>query len=364
MLGSRNGRRMTSLVVAALIAAACGGSAVAQGTSDFKEPANLNDLVKAAAREGTLDIAWGDIYGGAEGARRAQAAIEKKYHINLQIKFAPVANGAAFQNQVVQEVRAGQTASSDVMFHIRDTTLAKYAQGVDYRKYVPNLPEDQMYFDKHSVVLTTTILAEEYNTKLVPRDKVPATLAELLKPEWKGKIATAPYEGVLAWYLGLPEALGRDGMLKFFTALSADLGGVMTCGESDRVVSGEFAFFGLDCGDQEVRVRQRRGQPIGAFYPKEGTSLYTFAPGIPLTAAHPNAARLWVTYMLSREGQDMIWELFGCDNAKLPGSHMAKIIADARAKGVKFIDTYGLDVKHPELDDYQRDINKIINQSK
>ena len=79
-----------------------------------------------------------------------------------------------------------------------------------------------------------------------------------------------PYQGVIGWYLGLPEVLGKDGMVKFYTALSANIGGLMTCGDSDRVVSGEFAFFGLDCGEQEVRLRQRKGEPIADFYPRKG----------------------------------------------------------------------------------------------
>ena len=57
--------------------------------------------------------------------RRAQDEINTKYHLNLQFKYSPVPNGAAFQNQVVQEIRAGQTASTDILFHIRDQNLAK-----------------------------------------------------------------------------------------------------------------------------------------------------------------------------------------------------------------------------------------------
>jgi ABC-type Fe3+ transport system substrate-binding protein len=354
-------RRFALIAVAALLAIVPNRGAQALS---FQEPADLALLVRAAAAEGTLNIAWGDVYGGAEGARRAQAAIDRHYHIDLRINYSGVANGAAFQNSVVQEVRAGQTASSDILFHVRDAGIAKFTQQADFRKYVPGLPEDVMYYDKHSVVAVTTILAEEYNSKLIPPDQVPNSLAGLLDPRWKGKIATAPYEGVLAWYLGLPNVLGYEGMVKFFTALSAQLGGLMTCGESDRVASGEFLLYGLDCGDQDVRLRARRGQPVAVFYPKEGTAIYTFAPGIPLTAAHPNAARLFIAYLLSREGQAMLWDTMGCDNAELPGSHMAGVIAAARRKGVKFIETYGLDVKYPQLIDYQRDITKIISQSR
>jgi ABC-type Fe3+ transport system substrate-binding protein len=356
--------RMWSTAILALVLAGWAPPAFAQDAAHSPEPPNMAALVQAAAKEGTLDVAWGDVYGGAGGVKRAQDEINKKYHVNLQFKYSPVPNGAAFQNQVVQEIRAGQTASTDIMFHIRDQNLAKSVIPVDYRKYVPGLPNGVMFYGQRSAIVVSTILAEEYSTKDVPPNKVPNSLAGLLAPEWKGKIATMPYQGVIGWYLGLNEVLGKDGMAKFYTALSPSIGGLMTCGDSDRVVSGEFAFFGLDCGDQEVRLRQRKGEPIGVFYPKEGTAIYAFSPGIPLTAAHPNAARLFIAYLLTPAGQKLLWDEFGCDNYLLPGSRMAPLIAAAKKKGVKFIDIYGLDVAHPELDDYQRTINTIVNQSK
>lgn len=356
--------RWFSLVLFALVFALRVPPAAAQDAAHSPEPPNMAALVQAAGKEGTLDVAWGDVYGGAAGVRRAQDEINKKYHLNLQFKYSPVANGAAFQNQVVQEIRAGQPASTDILFHIRDQNLAKMVIPVDYRKYVPELPASSMFYGNRSVIVVSTILAEEYSTKAVPPNKVPNSLAGLLAPEWKGKIATMPYQGVIGWYLGLSDVLGKDGMVKFYTALSANIGGLMTCGDSDRVVSGEFAFFGLDCGDQEVRLRQRKGEPIATFYPKEGTAIYAFSPGIPLTAAHPNAARLFIAYLLTPPGQKLLWDEFGCDNYLLPGSRMAPIIAAAKKKGVKFIDIYGMDVQHPELDDYQRTINTIVNQSK
>jgi iron(III) transport system substrate-binding protein len=356
--------RLSAIAVLALVLLLCAPPARAQDAAHSPEPPNMAALVQAAAKEGTLDVAWGDVYGGAAGVKRAQDEINKNYHVNLQFKYSPVPNGAAFQNQVVQEIRAGQTSSTDIMFHIRDQNLAKSVIPVDYRKYVPDLPSSSMFYGNRSVILVSTILAEEYSTKDVPANKVPNSLAGLLAPEWKGKIATMPYQGVIGWYLGLNEVLGKDGMTKFYTALSPSIGGLMTCGDSDRVVSGEFAFFGLDCGEQEVRLRQRKGEPIGSFYPKEGTAIYAFSPGIPLTAAHPNAARLFIAYLLTPAGQKLLWDEFGCDNYQLPGSRMAPLIAAAKKKGVKFIDIYGLDVQHPELDDYQRIINTIVNQSK
>src|SRR5471032_1105417 len=111
-----------------IMALAARSPAQVQPQAAFREPRNMTELVAAAAREGVLDIAWGATYGGADGAREIQEHINRIYHIALQIHYSPAANGAAFQTQVAQEVRAGHVASSDVLFHVRDTNLAEVAQ--------------------------------------------------------------------------------------------------------------------------------------------------------------------------------------------------------------------------------------------
>jgi hypothetical protein len=90
--------RLYSAIVLALMLAAFAPPVLAQDAAHSPEPANIAALVQAAAKEGTLEVAWGDIYGGADGVRRAQDEINKKYHLNLQFKYSPVANGAAFQS--------------------------------------------------------------------------------------------------------------------------------------------------------------------------------------------------------------------------------------------------------------------------
>lgn len=359
-------RHLRALVAAAVLGALIVPAPSPGGaqTPPYKEPANLPALLKAASAEGTLTVAWGDIFGGATGAQRIIDAINKKYHLNLTVKYSPVAVGGAFQDQVAQEVAAGQSASSDILFHVRDLDLAKAVQPVDYRKYVPGLPDDVMYFGHRAVIAVSVLDAEEYSKKDIPADKVPKSFADFIKPEWKGKVATTVYQGGFGAYIGLPEVLGHDGMIRYYTALMNNVTGVTTCGESDRVVTGEFALFGLDCGDYEVRLRQRKGEQIAVIYPKEGTALTAFAPGIPITAPHPAVARLFISFMLTREGQDMLWDMMGADNYKLPGSHMGHILASLRKSGVKIIEVYGLDVTHPELRAYAKEINQIVNRAR
>jgi ABC-type Fe3+ transport system substrate-binding protein len=306
------------------------------------------------------------VYGGADGIKQLQDAINKKYNVNIAIKFTPSIAGAVFRNQVIQEVKAGQTSSSDIVFALYQgqasgIDVAQYFQAVDWRKYVPGIPDDIMFFNKRAVAVITQLEGVIYNTKLVPSDKVPHSLYDLLKPEWKGKIATPPYEGDSASYLGLPEALGHEKMTAFFKQFTTQVGGLVRCGSSDRVVSGEFALFGIDCGDYEARLRQRAGEPIGETYPREATDISYMAPAIPNTAAHPYTARLLLAFMLTREGQDILWNVMATDNWKIKGSHMAAVIAGLKRNGVKMVESFGRDAETPT---YVQEIDDIVSASK
>jgi len=112
-------------------------------------------------------------------------------------------------------------------------------------------------------------------------------------------------------------------------------------------------------------LRQRKGEAIAAIYPREATEEDFISPGIPLTAAHPAAARLFLTYLLTREGQDDLWNLTGQDSDLMPGSHMAKVVADLRRTHVNVIlgpQGTGLDERYPQFAEFDREITAIIMQ--
>jgi ABC-type Fe3+ transport system substrate-binding protein len=324
----------------------------------------LADLVEAVKREGGyLDVSWSQaVYGGASGALRLQEGINRKYNANLKINYTPLAMpGIAYVNQVIQEVKADHRSSTDLIFSITSAEQAAGLRLVNYRPFEPDVPASALYYDGRAVAVATIASGFVYNTKLIAPDKVPTSLSDLLTPQWKGQIATPPYEGTNGAFLGLPEALGRERMLQFFRAFAQQLGGVVGCGQSQRVASGEFLLFGIDCGDTESRLLARRGLPLGEIYPKEGVGVSYYAVGIPRTAAHPNAALLLTSYMVSREGQSLLWDVMAIDNWKLPGSQLAPILNALRDRGAKLIEYYGLDRTHPELTEYAREINTLIN---
>ena len=92
------------------------------------------------------------------------------------------------------------------------------------------------------------------------------------------------------------------------------------------------------------------------------------SPGIPLTAAHPAAARLFLTYLLTREGQDDCGTLTGQDSDLMPGSHMAtgdrRDLRGAHVNIVEGPQGTGLDEQYPQFADFNREITAIIMEGR
>ena len=89
---------------------------------------------------------------------------------------------------------------------------------------------------------------------------------------------------------------------------------------SDALVRGEIAIGPLLYN--VVYPKKKDGAPIEAVFPPEGVPVNPYASGIPKTAAHPNAAKLFLNWCLSKEGQTfMIKELGNLTSLKVPPAY-------------------------------------------
>lgn len=70
---------------------------------------------------------------------------------------------------------------------------------------------------------------------------------------------------------------------------------------SDAVVRGEVQIMPLVLNG--IYTKRRDGAPVELVFPTEGIPLVPYATGIPKTATNPNAARLYLDFCLSKEGQ-------------------------------------------------------------
>ena len=108
---------------------------------------------------------------------------------------------------------------------------------------------------------------------------------------------------------------------------------------SDSMVRGEVAMGPLLYN--AIYPKQKDGAPIKIFFPPEGAPVNPYASGIPKTAAHPNAAKLFLNWCLSNEGQTfMIKELGNLTSLK---------VAPAYPPG---FDPKVVKVWFPKFDDY------------
>lgn len=143
-----------------------------------------------------------------------------------------------------------------------------------------------------------------YNTGLVSQKNVPRDWPDLLRPEWKGQIGLDEEE--FEWYGSLIDYWGREKTRKFMKALSRQepqlrRGHTLL---AQLLGAGEFAI-AIVYPYQVERIKSK-GAPIDWVRTSDPivTSLSVMA--ISAKSPHPNAAKLFINFILSEEGQTTI----------------------------------------------------------
>ena len=141
-----------------------------------------------------------------------------------------------------------------------------------------------------------------WNTKLVKREDVPKTYDALLNPKWKGGQISLDTEAY-GMVEGLKRAWGQEKAIAYLKKLAA-LDPVLKRGNTERVqlvVAGEYPL--IIAYNQTIQRLTSRGAPID-WLPLEPAVTQVNPAMIGSKAPHPNAARLFYDYILSKEGQE------------------------------------------------------------
>src|SRR6202790_4066295 len=150
-----------------------------------------------------------------------------------------------------------------------------------------------------------------YNTSLVKAAEAPKTWADLLQPQWKGKLVkahpaysgsemTANYELMKAFGWAYLQKLGAQRVMQVQS--STEPPKVISRGEQPVMAGGnEYVVFQL----------QAQGSPLALVYPPEGTPFETSPAAIFKDAPHPNAARLFYAYLFDKDTQQMLVDFGG-----------------------------------------------------
>ncbi|HLH21818.1 MAG TPA: ABC transporter substrate-binding protein [Chloroflexota bacterium] len=318
--------------------AASSASAPASAVTAAPSPA-LQQLIAAAREEGQLDLMWSEaVIGGSPAVRRWIDGFAKAYGLDLTVRYTAGPSMAQTSVQLLQEYEANRPATSDVMVNAVAPTLrmihAGVLQPVDWMSWAPNIRDPQLLSGPagEAVTVSSAISGITYNTNALSGDAVPRSLADLLKPQYTGRIASTPYPGSFE-HIVTPEVWGEPRTVEYLTSFRDQVAGLMPCGQWERVASGEFDLFALDCGAFEAGQAQAKGAPIAQVVPADAIIVQQWYVSVPKNAAHPNAAKLWINYLLSREAQDIQFETYAQDLATLPGSRSAVALEAPRAAG-------------------------------
>jgi iron(III) transport system substrate-binding protein len=165
--------------------------------------------------------------------------------------------------------------------------------------------------EKHTLVFSTNVMTHvAANPQAVKKGEIRSYL-DLLNPKWQGKIGMydptilGPGSGTFTfWYLH--PALGKDFLRKFFTqqkvTLSRDNRQLL-----EWLVKGDY-FIAVSPSELHATELIAKGLPIGLLHAdqfKEGGLLNAGFGAVALInrAPHPNATKVYVNWLLSRDGQ-------------------------------------------------------------
>ena len=295
----------------------------------------IKELAAAADKEGTLNLSWSQsTLGGSQGAARIEAAMNKMFGTNIHIDFVPGPDMARIFNQVATEYSAGQKSHVDLLVgaaaQIAPVVKLDMFQSFDWSKYLPAGTPPITELDNKIVRIVTGLSGVTYNSALAP--STPKTLADFLKPEWKGKIASTPYAASFDVLLA-DDVWGKAKTIAYVRRLSKQIAGLIRCGEAERIATGEYLALVMDCTGQDALQWQDKGAPLAQMMPLDAAQERYYYIAVPKNSQHPNAARLFALFILTPEGQKLAYDTWKTDLNVLPDSHMGKMVADCREEG-------------------------------
>ncbi|MET0501845.1 MAG: extracellular solute-binding protein [Candidatus Binatia bacterium] len=228
---------------------------------------------------------------------------EAKYPF-LKVQFARTGSEKLL-TRVLAEARANKSFA-DVIQTVEFSMHALKSKGV-LGRYSPlegSLYPKEFKQDDYWTTFYYHPYVVAYNTKLVRQPSLPKNYQDLLNPIWKNKMML---EGTkVDWFAGMLQIMGKEPGLKFMRELARQEI-VLRTGHSliaQLVAAGE-AFFDINIPAASVNRLREAGAPIDWIAPGPVPAIL-IGVGIAAQPLHPNAARLYVDFVLSEEGQNIM----------------------------------------------------------
>lgn len=286
-------------------------------------------------------------------AQKVAALFEKETGVHVELFRS---GGSAILRRFMQEHTSGLNAA-DVMTTSDPANSNKLAaQGV----FVPFKPDN---FDKVPDVAKEpngAWVAQRLNMMViyVRSDKIaaadyPKTWTDVLAPKYKGKLAmTDP--SFTSLQLMVVSTLSRKFGWDYYKKLKAN--GIMIVQSNqqvlDTVKSGERPI-ALGALDSYAAAARKQGHKIHSIYPSDGTFIIPSPTAIIKGSPHPNAAKLFANFMLSKKAQ----ELFPAG-----GGYAARTDMDPPANSPRLSDVKPMPVDYAQIQKDTVAVKKEFNE--
>ena len=371
-------RRLACHPVAALCLAAiaCAPTTAVPAPTPAERPAApatapLQAVVEQARKEGALTLVWGEgSVGGTDGVRRLAEGYNRYYGLNLTVSFTPGPSMGNLVARLMQEYQAGRPATSDVIIgygnHMAALLHAGVLEASDWTSWAPDVPSsEQAAGGGVAIPIQSSILGITYNSGRLRADDVPRSLYDLLKPSLKERIAG---QNAVAGFdqLSMPEMWGEQRVREYMAQYAEQVAGVIRCNEKQRIASGEFDVFALDCSHGETLGLKQQGVPLDFAVASDAPLMKPIYMAVPKHATHPQAAKLWVNYLLTREAQDTIYSVDMMDNHRLPGSRTAADVERLQSGVSRFYEgdvDFFLRVDEQQVDALRAELVRMLKRS-
>ncbi len=276
----------------------------------------LIKMIAAAQREKELNLYSFELVGDA--GLVVSRSFKEKYGISVNII---TGRGAEFVERIRTEQRLGQVVADLVQAtpaHVRNLKALGLTASLTS---VPSIQEKNVWSvdpfildnDGHLIAHRYQTLPPLINTQLVKPSEEPKSYKDLLHERWKGKIADGDPKITSGAYtvfvtlmnhgavdVNFLRALGKQD-IRYFSGI-AEVIRAIAKGENSIALVGSLV---------NAKVFLDEGAPMKALSMEEGTVVQVSTMAGIKNAPHPNAAQLFVNWVMSQEGQTIYTKPLG-----------------------------------------------------
>ena len=299
--------------LAALAACSALGVALMVARAGAADP----DVIEAAKKEGKLVV-----YTGVERAagQALVSAFQKKYPFVAAESVR--ASSSKLATRLDAEIAADRVQSDVFEFSLLYLTTALQKRGeilkYDSPEYV-HYPAAYAAPGSWAATGVSDILIL-LNTRKLDEANVPQSWWDLTKPVWKNKLTIDNLEVSGTGYNWLVAVVNDERLgWKFVEELGRNKPALERghAGMAQKVAAGEY-LGAVEMADFHLKhIRDAAASvPVRGVWPKEGVPREPWTAGILKRAPHPNAAKLFMDFLLSREGQEIYVKMMGWRSAR------------------------------------------------